>query len=394
MATAAIAPPPYETQATPANQADFFYSHRRYQARTFKKGTSRELQIHNPEGQVLVVLLPEKQGFLYLPGAPRRTVDLGEHHYFNLVRAGLDALEIRQQAHLLLAKEELLVDKDQHIATLTEQVEFLQAKISEFPPSQQQQFQALQAEVEAQETAIQSQEADIETLKQDMQRPASTIDPKAIKRTVKSAVGDAVWYLLQSSSQKDLYAAYKQLALNAADGTHTPTANYSEAGLRLSAAVEREVIQPCFADLSTFLQAHDTSTLGGIEVGSLQSQTPGQLAALLAKTWTSLQPQALKTASAPADDRLYTSAKTTVTLSRSDRTLLNTFLKQWEHPMGQWFRSDAQAAATHLNQIGQLSVIAGQSTTPLYLWAFELMRDLVIGSDQHPGLFQHIYGKP
>ncbi|HEY9888348.1 MAG TPA: single-stranded-DNA-specific exonuclease RecJ, partial [Candidatus Obscuribacterales bacterium] len=198
------------------DQADFFYSHRRYQARTLKKGDSRELQIHNPEGQVLVVLLPEKQGYLYLPGTTARPVDIGEAHYFNLIRAGLDALEIRQKTHLLLEKDELLADKDQHIASLTQQVEFLQTQVQEFAPPQQVQFQAMQAAVEAQATAIQSQEAHIATLQAQLNRPAVSLDPKAIKQTARAAVGEQSWYCLQAQSQKDLYAAFKYVALTAA----------------------------------------------------------------------------------------------------------------------------------------------------------------------------------
>ncbi|NJO11373.1 MAG: hypothetical protein HC873_18970, partial [Leptolyngbyaceae cyanobacterium SL_1_1] len=57
-------------------------------------------------------------------------------------------------------------------------------------------------------------------------------------------MGDAVWFCLQPKSQKDLYAAYKHQALLQAEGENASQLDYSEAGLRLSFAVEREVIRP------------------------------------------------------------------------------------------------------------------------------------------------------
>ena len=147
-----------------ASQADFFYSRRRYLARISRQGEMRELQIHNPEGQVLVVLLPDRQGYLCIPGEPARPVDVGEAYYFNLIRAGLNALEIRQKNHLLIEKDELLLDKDQHIATLTQQVQLLQEKLGQLSSAGQKKFQVLQAEVKAQESAIQTQEAHIANL--------------------------------------------------------------------------------------------------------------------------------------------------------------------------------------------------------------------------------------
>ncbi|MEM0980850.1 MAG: single-stranded-DNA-specific exonuclease RecJ, partial [Cyanobacteria bacterium P01_H01_bin.58] len=117
-----------ESLPSPLTQTEFSYSRRRYLARISNQGTARELQIHNPEGQVLVVLLPDRQGFLCIPGETARPVDVSEAYYFNLIRAGLSALEIRQKTHLLLEKDELLAEKDDHIATLMQQVQLLQAQ--------------------------------------------------------------------------------------------------------------------------------------------------------------------------------------------------------------------------------------------------------------------------
>lgn len=158
---APVLSPPVEASLAPTTQADFFHSRRRYQARISTQAESRELQIHNPEGQVLVVLLADRQGYFCTPGEPAQQVDISEVHYFNLIRAGLSALEIRQKTHLLIEKDELLGEKDQHIATLTQQLQLLEQKLGQLSVGQQKQFQALQVEVKAQESVIQDQEANI-----------------------------------------------------------------------------------------------------------------------------------------------------------------------------------------------------------------------------------------
>jgi len=382
---------PANPVADPITRADFYFSHRRYQACTVQTGDSRQLEIQNPEGQVFVVSLRDRQGYLCLPGEPARPVDLSEPHYFNLLRAGLDALEIRQQTHLLIAKDELLADKDQHIATLTQQLELLQAQVSQFSSSEKQQFQELQAAVKAQASAMQKQEAHIETLKQQMHRPPPTVDPKAIKRAVREAVGDKIWYCLQPQSQKDLYAAYKHVALTAADGSEEPSADYSEAGVRLGLVVEREVVSPYLDDLYAFLQSTGRSEIGGVSLGKGRPAALGKVAALLATAWTSLRSPALNTPQPPPPDQLYDTVKARQRLSQGDRTLLAEFLEQWEHPMSRWFQTAPEEVAAYVDQIGQFRDRAAQASAPLYLWAFEHMRNLIVGGGQTPGLFNQIY---
>ncbi len=376
-----------------ATQANFFYSRRRYLACISTKGEVRELQIHNPEAQVLVVLLPDRQGYLCIPGEPARPVDVGEAYYFNLIRAGLNALEIRQKNHLLVEKDELLSDKDQHITTLTQQIQLLQEKLGQLSAVQQKKFKVLQAEVKAQETAIQTQEAHIATLQEQMSQPPPSIDPQAIKQEVRVAVGDTVWFCLQSQSQKDFYAAYKHAALSAAEGVDAHSADYSEAGLRLGFIAEREVVQPLFEDLYTFLLGHGGPELGGIQFGPGRKYTLGMAAPLLADQWPSMRSQALKSAAYPGDNQAYFTNQAKQPLNRRDRALLDKFLEQWEHPVGNWLTHHPEEAASTLDQISKCRNLAAHATSPLYFWAFDRMRSLLVGGEHQIGLFQHIYGK-
>jgi hypothetical protein len=115
------------------------------------------------------------------------------------------------------------------------------------------------------------------------------------------------------------------------------------------------------------------------------------VAPLLAEQWTSLRSNALNNRSRPDDDQLYFAADSRQNLNRGDRALLADFFEQWEHPMGQWCRTDPEAVATYLDQISKLHNLAAQAASPLYFWAFAFMRDRVVGSEQALGVFQRIY---
>jgi single-stranded-DNA-specific exonuclease len=197
--------------------------------------------------------------------------------------------------------------------------------------------------------------------------------------------------LLQTQSQKDLYAAYKHVALAAADGSEPQTADYSEAGLRLGHVVEREVIRPCFDDLHSFLHSQGHATLAGLPLGKPHQYRVAMAVPLWADAWTTMPAAALKASQRPQDSQLYVETQAEPPLSASDRALLAAFLAQWEHPMSAWFQAHGDAAATYLDQISQVHQLATQASTPLYQWAFEHMRDLVIGNAETPGLLQRIY---
>jgi single-stranded-DNA-specific exonuclease len=170
-------------QPSPDQGADFHYSKRRYWAASDNQNGSRQLTIGNPEGQLLVVRLSERQGFLCLPGAEPRPVDVSEAHYFNLIRAGLSAVELQQMTRLLLEKDELLADKDSQIQTLSRQVALLEQQLSQVPQPERQQFKQLQKTLQQQESAIQTQEAHIAT----MQAAIPTAAPKINTKTGASA---------------------------------------------------------------------------------------------------------------------------------------------------------------------------------------------------------------
>ncbi|MDA0674346.1 MAG: single-stranded-DNA-specific exonuclease RecJ, partial [Cyanobacteria bacterium] len=377
------------TTSQPVAQVEFYYSRRRYTAQIFGSAAQRELYIYNPEGQTLAVMLPERQGYLCLPGQDPRPVAVGEAHYFNLIRAGMAALELQQQTRLLWEKDELLAEKDRHIAALTQQVQLLEEKLHQLSQEQQQQFQTLRQEIQTQASAIQTQEAHIATMQDQQIAPAPPVDPKALKQAVRSRLGDALWFCLQAQSQTDLYTAHKQAELIAHSSPAAHRADYSTAAQPLIAVVQREVLDPFFQDLHSYcLAAEAALQIGTVQLGA-GPYSLGVLPPLLSDRWQSLRAKALQ-ASAPAPDAaLYCTGRSRQPLTAGDRDRLTTFLNQWEHPMAPWLQADPAAAASLLDQIHRVSTLANTPTDILQRWVFELLDTRIMGE---AGLLRHVYG--
>jgi single-stranded-DNA-specific exonuclease len=384
---------PAPSVAPPPTYAEFFYSKRRYVSTIESQGTRRELKIQNAEGHLLIVKLAERQGVLQLPGETPLPIDLSETHYFNLLRAGLNALELKQKTKLLIHKDELLVEKDGQIEKLIQQVSLLEDKLTQLSQEKQVQFQSLKTELTRQETAIQDQEAHIVQLQTQIgcqDRPLP--DPEAIKHQVRDAVGDTVWFCIQADSQKDLCAAYKNYAMIQAEGADPQIADYSEAGIRLSFTVEREVIQPFFQDLYEFLLVNGGPELGGLSLGPNRQYTLGMMPSLLADQWQTFQPDALKHQAAVSEKALFYQAKASYPMNQRDRNLLTTFLDQWEHPLSGCLTQKGSQMAACLDQISRLRNIAAHGERFLYEWQYNLLYQLIVGEGIQPGLFKQIYG--
>jgi single-stranded-DNA-specific exonuclease len=382
--------PPTAKASQPLTQVEFYHSRRLYTAQIFGQADSRELYIANPEGQTLAVMLPERQGYLCLPDQDPHPVDVGDAHYFNLIRAGMAALELRQQAQLLLEKDELLAEKDRHIATLTQQVALLEDKLQQLSQADQQRLKTLHQERQSQETAIQSQEAHIATLQDQISPDTPPIDPTAVKQAVRSRLGDALWFCLQAHSQTDLYTAQKQAQFIAQSSQEPQQANYAAAAEPLIAVVQREVVEPFFTDLHHYtVAAGETLQLGTISLGTAPYRL-GTLPPLLADRWQSLRAKALQGSTPPATADLYCTGKSRQPLSPQDRDRLTAFLEQWEHPMAAWLLAEPTQVASQLDPIHRVSTLLTTGHgAPLYRWVFDVLDDQVMGDT---GILRQIYG--
>ncbi len=371
---------------------EFYYSKRRYRGTLESPEQTeigRQLTIQNSEGHLLVVQMSERQGFLYLPEAAPLAVDIADLKYFNLIRAGLSALEVKQKTQLLIKKDELLSEKDGQIATMKAQIELLEEKITHLSAEQQQQFAALETERQVQENTIQGQEAQIEQLQVQTSRPS--LSSAGVEQQVRDAVADSVWFCLQAASQKDLQAAYKNYQLVQTGGPDAHIDDYSEAGIRLSLAVEREVLTPLFADLADFLQAQGIAEIGGMPLEAANKHTLDRVPQLLAEQWRSFPPGQLTQRSQPDGGVKMVKVTDQGQVSSGDRTLLSQFFSQWDHPMAGCFSQKGRQAASSLDQISKLRDVAAHRERFLYQWQYELLHQLITGKAGKGGLLRRIF---
>lgn len=384
----------------PATHAEFFYNKRRYVSTVEQGSASQELKIRSETGQLLVVQLSQRRGVLHEPGRTPAVVDLSDSDYFNLLRAGLNALELKQKTsslihkdELLAEKDELLVEKDSQIATLSQQIQILEDKIAQLSVEKQRAFQDLQTELQHQQVAIADQEAHIVQLQTQAthREDSPPADLGDIKQAVRADLGDSVWFCIQADSQKDFCAAYRNAHRLQFEGADPSIADYSEAGIRLGLAVEREVMQPFFTDLYDFVRLEGMTAMGGIDLGPDHTHTLGLMPTLLTSQWRTLQRDALTQPEPVPEPQLYRTCRAQ-SLSDRDRDLLLEFFEQWEHPMAACFKDKGKQAAASLDQISCLQTIAAHRECFLYEWHYTLLRQLVVGGAKQRGLFRQIYG--
>ncbi|MGC1306307.1 MAG: single-stranded-DNA-specific exonuclease RecJ [Phormidesmis sp.] len=380
-----------------ALHVEFYHGKKRYkgilaQASDELNGP-RQVTIENSDGHLLAVQMSDRQGILYLPDQPPQAIDITDTNYFNLIQAGITALELKQKNLLLIKKDELLAEKDRQIATMRAQIKLLDEKITQLSAEQQQQFAVLEIERQTQESTIQGQEAHIEQLQvQVSHAPLPTATD--IKQQVREAVGDGVWFCLQAASQEDLQAAYKNYQLVQASGPDPRIADYSQAGIRLSSAVEREVLKPFFTDLADFLTGEKMTAIGGIPLSNGsegRNHTLSMLPPLLAKQWLSFPAGQLQARSRPEAEIAFVKVQAKERMMKGDRSLINQFFAQWEHPMATCFSKKGGQAASSLDQISKLSNIAAHREQFLYQWQYELLHQLIAGKASKGGLLRQLF---
>lgn len=384
-------------------RVDFYYSKRQYSCSISTVGDTKELRIKNPEGQILAVQPQQRQGLLGRRRDDAEAVDISHPHYFNLIRAAIDALELAGTRQLLQAQGHLLAEKDEQIATYSQQLALLGQATSQLSLTQQSQLQQLQAELLVRETAIQTQAAHVAQLQAQISQGGLQINPAQLDRRLKSQLGDAAWSCLDPRSQKDLGAAYTNHQHLRSESFTAQLVDYSEAGLRLGFAVEREVVQPFFRALHDHLRHSSTSntdmgdsdtwdgTLNGINLGPRQKYSLAMLPPLISPQWRSFQDGVLHQSQPVAEADLYHLVLPQQQVSQGDRHTIGQFLTTWEHPLAAWLSHAAAVAAATIAQISQLRHIAASSDSVLYEWQYERLHQLVVGGDRQPGIFRDIY---
>jgi single-stranded-DNA-specific exonuclease len=379
-----------EPSDTSLQKADFYFNKRKYTCSISGVGLTKELRIRNVEGQVLAIQPQQKRGLLGKRREDAEEIDVSQPFYFNLVRAALSALELTEKDDLLKKKDQLILEKDQQIVNLHQQIDVLQQHVNGLSAEQQQQLHNLQTDSNERTVAIQTQEVQISDLQTKLNQTTANLDPETLKRELKAQLGDAIWYCLDQRTQKDLYIAYKHRTLIQMETFTASVVDYSEAGLRLGFAAEREVAQPFFKALHQFLLTHNgLEKIGGVQLRSKKKYTLGMLPPLLSAQWSSLRDDALTCNNPTINTDLYCTVSWNQ-VSESDRLQVKTFLQTWEHPLATWLLNGETAAST-IAQISKLHTIASHAEHFLYEWQFDLLHELVISNGQRRGVLLDIY---
>ncbi|MBW4661278.1 MAG: single-stranded-DNA-specific exonuclease RecJ [Drouetiella hepatica Uher 2000/2452] len=349
-------------------KAVFYYNKRQYTGSIHPIAHTKELRIRNASGQILAVQPQQRQGFLGKRRQESEAVDVSQPKYFNLIRAALWALELAQ-------KQQILAEKDQQIAILTQQVELLNQQLIQRAYPQSVDCPDPEASIAPPVTAR-------------LTEPRSAVKPEALKRQLKAQLGETVWNSLSSSSHRDLTAAYRSLAAIQVEPFTVSVVDYSEAGQKLGLVVDREIVQPFFKQLHSFLQTTGDREIGGIVLKARKKYALSLLPPLLTTEWQELRQEALESC-----ESLPQSCCQVMTdgINPRDRALIQACLQQWQHPLAQWFLNPEAKAASAIAQIAQLQSIATQPELFLHQWQFEWLQGLIIGTPTEPGILSAIY---
>jgi single-stranded-DNA-specific exonuclease RecJ len=404
----------------PLTRVEFYYNDRKYFCGISQTNASKELRIQNPEGKILAIQPHQPQGLLGTSREDAQTVKLLPQ-FDQLISAALTALE-------LVEKEKEIAQLNQHLQSLNPGLAQPSAtptqpeplaiaaptvpepplEVASVPPSPQQRVAEEMGRWGEEEVEV----AAAAHLQEEMGRRSdgdvgngaasyppihpsthppihpSTPDrqppkPEALRRDLKTRLGDPLWTTLAAQSQKDLVAAYK--AFHLLEGN-----DYSEIALKLCSVVEREIVVPFFKQIQEFLSPQGIEAIARIALKPRKKYTVGQLPPLLATEWESLQEDSLHQETVPTT--LYCPVKTDA-VSEGDRQLLQSFLTQWTHPLATWMLQDAIDAASMLDQIQRLKEVAS-SEGCCHVWHFGLLELLVMGDETQPGVLQAVLLKP
>ena len=126
-------------------KAEFYFDHRTYTCSLVQVDFVKELKIKNYQGFVLAVKQGEKIGLLGKTRHNAKKVDVSQSHFYNLIKAAMNALELQTRNDLILERDRIIADgeekiqqQDREIRVLNEQLRILAERVEELLASQQQ----------------------------------------------------------------------------------------------------------------------------------------------------------------------------------------------------------------------------------------------------------------
>ncbi|XZN90918.1 MAG: hypothetical protein ACM65M_25470 [Microcoleus sp.] len=125
-------------------KAEFYYDRYRYTCSLVQMNFTQELKIKNHQGFVLAVKQGSKMGILGKTRETAKKVDVSQSHFYNVIKAAMNALELEARDELILEKNRTLAeaeakiqDQDREIRVLNEQLRILREELEQLSAQNQ-----------------------------------------------------------------------------------------------------------------------------------------------------------------------------------------------------------------------------------------------------------------
>lgn len=310
---------------------------------------------------------------------------------------------------LLGEKNQIIAEKEQEIQLLKQEIDELKQEISRlnhFHEIESRNNKEIQIKEQTEDDIITdsndirdniSNEVDLSEARStdDNSEIISSSENDKIRQKLITEIGEKIWLNLQENSQENLYLAYKQHKLIATEKKSTSKrtnskVNYEEIGLSLCLAVETEILDPYFQNLSQFLLDNDQAEIGSIVIGDNSEYRLDMIPALVATEWETFKDEALTQEKLPYRDKLYERVLAETGITEADRYLIQDFLQTWQHPLSYWL-AQGEIAASTLDQIAKLRRCIVEEKY-FYEWQLDKLKVLIFGNKSKAGIFYQIYG--
>ncbi|MEG3835323.1 hypothetical protein [Microcoleus sp. Z1_C3] len=155
-------------------KAEFYFDCHKYICSLVQVDFVKELKIKNHQGFVLAVKQGEKIGLLGKSRHNAKQVDVSKSHFYNVIKAAMNALELENRNEIILERnrtiadaEEMIQQQNREIRVLNEQIRMLGTKVDELSREKQQLSMQL-VDKEIRETEISQKIDDFPACEEDL----------------------------------------------------------------------------------------------------------------------------------------------------------------------------------------------------------------------------------
>ena len=113
-------------------KAEFYYDHRTYTCSLVQVDFVKELKIKNYQGFVLAIKQGQKIGLLGKARHNAKKIDVSQSHFYNLIKAAMNALELQTRNDLILERDRIISDGEEKIQQQDREIRVLNEQLRIF----------------------------------------------------------------------------------------------------------------------------------------------------------------------------------------------------------------------------------------------------------------------